>query len=549
MSNPFHLDRITRRALLQRAFFIAAASAAALPASADAAATRGRLTANPFALLGVASGDPGPTSVVLWCRLALDLADTKRWGLAADAYRVAWEIRPAGEPNARPVRSGLAVAARDRGYAVHVEVGGLMPGRSYAYTFRLSDFEASGLTRTAPAPSVLADRLRFCACSCAEYEYELYFAYDEIAKEQPDFVLHLGDYIYEETYDRFFKPGADRRPRRLRFDRETPLRTLDQYRRRYAEHKSDPMLQRAHAAAPWIVTWDDHEVANDYAGERSGEQDEKDFLARQIAAYRAYFENMPIRLSTLPVRQGRRQLYRSLSFGRLLNLAMLDERQYRDPQACRFDKLPDSKNIALADCPDLEADRTMLGRAQEAWIDGVLRNSQARWNILAQGVMFAHLETRRARKPGGSDGPHMWNDAWAGYLPARQRMIDLLARHRDKNPVVLSGDIHAHFVNRIFKDWRRPGIDLVAPEFVTTSVSSFSRDLSPIVADEANRDVVVYHGKAGHGYMSFELTPAALEAVMVRLVDIDHKAVSAKADRSARFRVEAGNPEVKAITA
>lgn len=543
---PLIADLASRRDLMQRALWMAAAGAAA-PTAGLGASLAEKMTANPFHLLGIASGDPSSTSVVLWARLALDLADTESWGLASDSYRVTWEIRPAGQPKAQPVRSGTVIAARAKAYAVHVEAVGLRPARPYAYTFRIGEFEASGLTRTAPAPGVLAERLRFCFGSCAEYENELFFAYDQMAKEKPDFIVHLGDYIYEETYDRFYKSGSDPRARRLRFDRDQPLRTLAQYRRRYAEHKTDAMLQRAHTAAPWIVTWDDHEVANDYAGGNPAEPDEKDFIARRVAAYRAYFENMPIRLSTLPVRENRRQLYRNLGFGRLLNLSMLDERQYRDPQACRFDKSSGGKNLALADCPQLESNRTLLGAGQERWIDQILTRSEARWNVLAQGVMFAHLETRRAAKDKTRTDPHMWNDTWSGYLPARQRMIELLARHRTKNPIVLSGDIHAHFVNRIFRDWKRPGADPVAPEFVTAAVSSFARDLTPIVSDEANKEVVAFYDAGSQGYVSCEVTPQAFEATMVRIKDKDRASGSATADRSARFRVQYGNPEPKSL--
>lgn len=540
-------DQITRRGLMQRAFMTAAAGML-VPSPSGAQPGPAKVAADPFKLLGVASGDPWATGVVLWCRPALDLSDTDRWGLAADSYRVTWEVRAADQPKGRPVRSGIAIATRAKGYAVHVEVGGLQPGRPYSYTFRLGEFEASGLTRTAPAAHVMTQKLRFCFGSCAEYEYELYYAYDQMAAEKPDFIVWLGDYIYEETYDRYFKPGApDPRARRLKFDRDQPLRTLAQYRRRYAEHKTDTMLQRAHAAAPWIATWDDHEVANDYAGGNSAIADEKDFVARRIAAYRAFFENMPIRLSVLPVREGRRQLYRNLNFGRLLNLSMLDERQYRDPQACRFDGKSGGKNIALADCPQLESNRSILGTAQERWIAAQLGASQSRWSVLAQGVMLAHLETRNEAKPKGRTDPHMWNDTWSGYLPARQRMIELAANHRAKNPIVLGGDIHSHFVNRVFRDWRKPGTDLVMPEFVTAAVSSFVRDLTSIVSDEANKDVVAFYDKSHHGYVSCEVTPEAFEATMVRIVDKDRTAGTCKTDRSARFRVENGNPEPKRV--
>ncbi len=540
------IDFASRRDLIRHALVLAATGVAA-PTHALGAPTPLKLASDPFKLLGVASGDPTATGVVLWSRLALDLSDVERWGLSADNYRVTWEVRPAGQLKGRPLRSGVALAVREKAYAVHVEVGGLLPARPYAYTFRIGDFEASGLTRTAPAPGVLADKLKFCFGSCAEYEYELFFAYDQMAKEQPDFIVWLGDYIYEETYDKYYKTGADPRARRLKFDRDEPLRTLAQYRRRYAEHKADPMLQRAHAAAPWIATWDDHEVANDYAGGQSAIPDEKDFIARRVAAYRAFFENMPIRLSTLPVRENRRQLYRNLGFGRLLNLSMLDERQYRDPQACRFDKGSGGKNLALADCPQLESNRSILGGGQEKWIEQVLARSQSRWNVLAQGVMFAHLETRRATKDKSRTDAHMWNDTWSGYLPARQRMIELLAKHKAKNPVVLSGDIHAHFVNRVFRDWKKPGADLVAPEFVTAAVSSFARDLTNIVSDEKNKDVVAFYDAKSQGYVSCEVTPQAFEATMVRITNKDRAAGTSTVDRTAKFRVEHGKAEPKSV--
>lgn len=531
----------SRRDVLRHAL-IAGAASAAMP-TALAAAPAEAVEQDPFRLLGVASGDPTATGVVLWCRLALDLSDAERWGLSASAYRVSWEVRLADKPNARPVRAGTAIAARDRGYAVHAEVTGLAPAQAYVYRFRIGRHEAGGTTRTAPAASVMADRLRLCFCSCAEYENELYFAYGHMADEKPDLIVHLGDYIYEETYDRYYKKGLDTRARRLTFDRDQPLRTLAQYRRRYAEHKTDPMLQRAHAAAPWVMTWDDHEVANDYAGGNSANAKETDFLQRRIAAYRAYFENMPIRLSTLPVREGRRQLYRGFDFGRLMSLQMLDERQYRDPQACRFDKLPGGKNVGLADCAQLESNRTILGTAQERWIAGQLAASKSRWNLLAQGVMFAHLETRNDPKLKGRRDPHMWNDTWSGYLPARQRMIELLAQNKAKNPVVVSGDIHAHFVNRIYRDWRKPGADLVAPELVVAAVSSFARDLTPIVSDERNKDVVAFYDAKSNGYVRCDVTPDAIEATMVRLTNKNRADGTSIADRSVRFRIAAGNPD------
>ena len=232
---------LSRRELLQVALSTAAAATAA-PAMAAAAPVAPALASNPFRLLGVASGDPIPTGVVLWSRLALDLADTERWGL--DSRCLSGRAGRCGRPTAAGASAALrasATAAREKGYAVARRGRRACCQRGPTPTrFRIGDFEAPGLTRTAPARRrYWRSELRFCFGSCAEYEYELYFVYDAIANEKPDLVVHLGDYIYEETYDRFFKAGPDTRARRLQFDREQPLTTLAQYRRRYAEHKTD----------------------------------------------------------------------------------------------------------------------------------------------------------------------------------------------------------------------------------------------------------------------------------------------------------------------
>ena len=204
---------VTRRELMHGAFATAAAGMLA-PIRASAA-TGASLRSDPFQLLGVASGDPLPDGVVLWCRLALDLEDGKRWGLSDDAYRVEWEIRDT-ERSGQPVAaSGTAIASADRGYAVHVEATGLKPATRYAYRFTLGDFSAEGQTLTAPAAGTTPDKLRFAFCSCAEYEFAFPHAYELMARDEPDFIVHLGDYIYEATYDQFYRfdaPAPARRP-------------------------------------------------------------------------------------------------------------------------------------------------------------------------------------------------------------------------------------------------------------------------------------------------------------------------------------------------
>jgi alkaline phosphatase D len=553
------LPGMDRRALVRHALAVAAAGLAPVRAVAEPQ-SRPRLHADPFAMLGVASGDPWPTGVVLWTRLALDLSDPDSWGLGERSYAVDWEVLDADAPGRGAVRSGRTSALRGRGYAVHVEVDGLQPGRSYRYRFRTGDYSVEGTTRTAPAVGQPLDRLRFAFASCAEYENERYYAYDLMAADAPDFVVHLGDYIYNGSYSRFWPPGTA--ARRLAYDTDAPVATLAQYRRRYAEYRAeeDGFLRRLHSVTPFIVTWDDHEFANDYAAEQSELRDENKerFVARRAAAYRAYFENLPLRLSSLsPLPRGGRRLHRDFAFGDLLRLFVLDTRQYRSPQPCPWGARFGGRLVSEHDCPDISSPRrTMLGAGQERWLSAGLSQAKERWSVLASGVPFAVLDGQRERRAMagaiGSDRnrPHVWTDSWSGYLGARQRLVDLIASHRQKNPIVISGDIHNHFVNNIFADWTRPGTTpLVATEFTTTAISSRVRDLGELAAANAASDgkpgTVVWHEGKSHGYVLCDVTRDAFEATMVTVKDKNPIARTARADKSVRFTIAAGDPRAR----
>lgn len=537
MSQAF--NRISRRAFLNRAA-AAAASALLAPALSIPSQARPQFSSNPFTL-GVASGDPLPDAVVLWTRLMADLADPETWGLSQPSYNLQWAIYDA-EEKGKAVQSGSAIAAREKGYAVHVEVAGLKPGRRYRYRFWCGDEESpEGLTKTAPAPDMLA-KLRFGFCSCAEYENELFHAYRTMAEDDLDFAVHLGDYIYEEVYEKYRIKAGTPTARRLQFDRyddkyePIALTTLGQFRRRYAEHKLDPDLQEVHRVTPWIVTWDDHEVENDYAGLSPVIGDPAAFIQKRINAYQAYFENMPLRLSSLPLEANGRQLYRSFDFGKLLRLIMLDERQYRDAQACR-----DKKVIDPNACPDYAKERQMLGQQQFDWLARNLAASPATWNVLAQGVMFAMLDARD--KDDGSF--RAWYDAWAGYPWAQSAVIELLAKNRGKNPIIISGDIHSHWVNRIRRhengEWQT-----VAPEFVCTSISSRLRDWPD--AARRNADTVVFHNGENHGYVLMQVTPEHLTGTMVMMIKDRHDPVRKPvADYSWAFRVTPGQPDPRRV--
>ncbi|MDX2309330.1 MAG: alkaline phosphatase D family protein [Hyphomicrobium sp.] len=553
---------------------MAAAAAALAKPSGVLAADGAGLPKDPFAMLGVASGDPTPDGIVIWCRLVLDLEDGARWGLPELAYAVRWELRDL-EADGRPVAaSGTAIAASDNGYAVHVEVNGLKPATRYAYRFMLGDHGADGVTLTAPARDAPIEKLRFAFCSCAEYELAWPYAYEFMARDEPAFIVHLGDYIYETTYDQYFRSdleqraprdgcesviGGRKRVRFLKYDRTQKVETLAQFRRRYGEYKRDPRLKSAHQRVPFIVTWDDHEVENDYAGPFSEVREAQDFLERRTNAYRAYFENLPIRLSVLPVSSNRRQLFRGFDFGTLLRLNMLDERQYRSDQACQSPLRGGGRAVALSECAEIEAMigadgamRDMLGEAQSLWLARQLETSTATWNVLAQGVMMAAIDSRRDcnfDKP--KTEPYVWTDGWGGYAAARQRMVELLDAHRAKNPLVLSGDVHSHFVTRVLADWKDQSSGSVAPEFVCTAISSNLRNYEPWMGPgSGNERTIVDIDCRHHGYTLCDVTPEHFDVTAMKVVPdaFMPKIEDVRAEKSFTYRVTAGDPEPRKIS-
>ncbi len=282
---------------------------------------RARMPADPFTL-GVASGEPAPDGVVLWTRLAPDpLADDGLGGMPPRSVEVEWEIATDDRFSTVEQR-GVVTATPESAHSVHVEPVGLRPGADYFYRFRAEGFlSPSGRTRTAPAPDASAT-LTMCVASCSNLEHGWFTAYRRLAEETPDLVVHLGDYQYEFA-------GRDGGVRR-HAGPETV--TLADYRRRYAQYKTDPDLQAAHAVAPWLVVFDDHEVADNWADE-TPEQPAPDFPARRAAALRAYYENMPLRSSAMP-HGAAMQLFRRVDWGALATFHMLDTRQYRSDQAC-----------------------------------------------------------------------------------------------------------------------------------------------------------------------------------------------------------------------
>ncbi len=481
------LDSLARRRVLARLAgtggLIAAATFAA-PACAQWKAVD-----DPFTL-GVASGDPAPDGFVIWTRLA---PQPLGGGMPPQRVAVEWLIAE-DEAMSRVVRRGSASAEPELGHSVHVEVEGLLPERWYWYRF-IAGGAASpvGRARTAPAVGAPVAALRFAYVSCQNFEHGHYAGYLRLAEEELDLVVHLGDYIYENS-------SAAEMPRRHDTGKE-PV-TLAEYRDRHAWYKTDASLRLAHQRFTWAVTWDDHEVENDYAADQSENRDDpKWFLERRAAAYQAYYEHLPLRRASLP-RGPDLLLYRRLAFGDLATFHLLDNRQYRSDQVCGEGRRGGG-NVVEKCSARLDPALTMWGATQEQWLDDGLRASRARWNVLAQSLMMGQF---RARNAAGND-VH-WTDGWDGYAHARSRFLQRIAEIRVSNPVSIGGDIHSYWANELKPDFDDERSPVVATEFVGTSMSSRGTAYaSTVKALPLNPHVKFFESRL-RGYVRCEVTPA-----------------------------------------
>ncbi len=453
--DPFAFDR---RTVLRGA--LGAGLIGIVPASAGAAAPASFST-DPFTL-GIASGDPAPDGFVLWTRLAPEPLKA-RGGMSAQPVEVTVEI--ADDPAmTRILRSERTTAYLELAHSVHVEVEGLAPGRDYFYRFRAGGADSPiGRARTLPAPDATLPQLRFASAGCQRWEGGYYAAWRAIAEEQLDFVFHYGDYIYEYGYAATDKNDAPW-PRTMPKDFPACY-TLTDYRRRYALYKSDPDLKAAHAACPFVISFDDHEIANNWASDSDPEQTPPEaFLFRRAMALQAWYEHMPVRRAQRP-RGPDVQAYRGFRFGKLADIAVLDTRQYRSRQPCG--------DGFLAGCTEADApDRTMLGAAQEQWLATRLKQGDATWRVLAQQVLFAPFDWRGFPKIEDKGEPVFDVDTWNGATAARDRLIAMLDEAKVTNAVVLSGDLHRSLALELHRDARNPNSPCVGVEFLSTSISS-----------------------------------------------------------------------------
>jgi alkaline phosphatase D len=520
-ATPTHPPMMSRRHFLRSAVAVAA-TGLVTPTLNRQAPAQVRFTGYPFTL-GVASGCPQPDRVVLWTRLAPE--PLAGGGMEPGRVEVHWEIAHDEHFHAL-VQKGSVWTAQELGHSVHVEVHGLEPARWYWYRFLVRDeISPVGRTRTAPALDAAVERLRLAVASCQHYEQGYFSAYRHVAEEDVDLVVFVGDYIYESSW-------GDQPVRRHAGPEPT---TLVEYRNRHAQYRTDPDLQRMHALVPWLVTWDDHEVDNDYANDQSEHLDPQ-FLVRRAAAYQAYYEHMPLRHTARP-RGASLRLYDRYMFGRLLQVYLLDDRQYRSPQACPRPGMGGSTVVHPARCPELrDPGRTFLGAEQEAWLQEALGSSPAHWNVLAQQTLMAQHDWQ----PGPEQS--FWTDGWDGYPVARTRLVSFMADTRPANPLVIGGDVHSYWVSDLKPDFDDPQSPVVATEVCGTSITSQGPPQERVDASQADNPHIKFAQSEKRGYVCLEITPQRCEA-RLRTID-DAKKRASSVTTFASFVVENGRPGV-----
>jgi alkaline phosphatase D len=483
------------------------------------------LADDPFTL-GVASGDPRPNSVMIWTRLAPKPLEPDG-GYSGPRVSMQWEVAE-DEKFAKIAQRGTTIAAPELGNSVHVDVDGLAPDRWYFYRFLLQNGASPvGRLRTAPAAGGVAP-FRLGVVSCQQYEQGYYTAYDHLAKEgQLDLVAHLGDYIYEY--------GGNTNA--VRTYATSEIRTIDQYRIRYAQTKTDKDLRAAHAAAPWVVTWDDHEVDNNYAtlnGENLMESEEQ-MRVRRAAAYQAWWENQPVRVPRVKS-WADLNITRRIEWGALASMHVLDTRQYRTDQNCG----DGNKDVPCGDWGNTS--HTMMGAEQEKWLDDGMAASRARWQVLANQVRIAPYDQKNG------EGNRFGMDTWAGYPAALDRLLKTIATRAPNRTVAITGDIHSNWVNELPVRRERPTETKLAAEFIGTSISSGGdgSEAQPTWTDLARSEnpFTLWHNNR-RGYMVCDVSTDEWKTTY-RTVDYITKP-DAPVKTAATFAVSHGKPGIRRL--
>jgi alkaline phosphatase D len=523
---PDRRANLARRRRMSRRIFTGASlttlTAAGVLGAQSARADGAWRQQDPFTL-GVASGDPTSSSVVLWTRLAVDPhALDGRGGMPAVPVEVRWEL--ARDERFRDiVRRGTETARPEEAHSLHVELEDLPADSEFFYRFRCGrHVSRTGRALTTPAPGSTRN-LRMVHLSCSHWEGGWFTAYRRAAEDRPDLVFALGDYIYEGGPG---TSGVRTHPHRL-------CTTLEDYRLRYATYRTDPDLQELHATAPWIVTWDDHEIQDNWAGVHPKDGVPTDaWMARRIAAQQAYYENMPLRRTSAPVGSSI-QLFRRLHWGDLATFHVLDTRQYRDLQACH----DGGRTWWFTDCAEQEDPaRTLLGADQMQWLQDGMIAASTTWQLLAQSVFFA--------KRDNAAGPTttMSSDGWDGYRADRDQVVRTWAEHEVATPVVLTGDVHVHFANELKADFWEPDSPTLGVELVTTAITS-GGDGSDVVSGEETvlaENPHIKYIRSRRGYVLSEYSTEELRVEYKTLAAVTRPGEEIGVDRT--YVVPAGEP-------
>jgi alkaline phosphatase D len=516
----------------RRELIRAASLAASLQAISYKVFSQSAFKDTPFKL-GIASGSPTPDGVVLWTKLVSD----SLFGFGDKPIDVVWQVAH-DERFERIALQGTSAALPQLGYAVHAEPRGLQSDRWYFYRFIVGQGASAqvsdvGRTRTAPAFGARADKLRFAFASCQNWDHGYFAAYRQMVADSPDLVVFLGDYIYEYASPKKPNPNFPRR-------NELPTAvTLSDYRDRYALYKSDPLLQAAHRTCPWLVTWDDHEVENDYASDRGeGIALPAEFLARRAVAYQVYYEHMPLPASALArglaglgQNDGLRVNQR-VAWGNLASFHILDCRQYRDYQACQKPNRGGSNMVKATECDELNnPNRSMLGKPQERWLaeglalDAKQNKDSQPWSVIAQSTLLAKINAPADKEP------RIWTDGWEGYPFAKRRLLESMQTQPSLHPIILSGDVHLNVV---------ANVEGIATEFCGTSLTSQTNwhpEREP--SFYTDNPHVKYFNSDKRGYALAEVTPKLWTTTLMGVADV-RDAASATAP-IAQFAVERGD--------
>lgn len=479
---------------------------------------------------GVASGDPLPESVIIWTRVTPEYEDTiqVKWSVYADP-----ELQ-------QLISEGNAATHQGQDYTIKVEVSDLNPGQFYYYQFNYQDTKSIvGRTKTA---SLAPERVNLVFASCSNYEAGFFNAYRKISEiDSLDAVVHLGDYIYEyepkrygdTTLGRFHYPANE-------------IKTLADYRGRYAQYRTDPDLIKAHQMHPWITIWDDHEISNNAyqeGAENHQPEQEGDWEARKEAARKAYYEWLPVRGNASG------ELYRKFAFGDMAEMFMLDGRL-----AGRSQQLDSMSQEGYMD-----SSRSMLGQQQLQWLQQNLRQSEATWKILGNQVVFAGIDVSHF-----VPGRQRFMDMWDGYPVERQKIIHNIQENQIENFVVVTGDFHSSLGLEVYQEplqlsgYQDEDASLNAGvEFVVHSITSANLDesfpeervnqIKTAYQQDTHNPHIKYANLQDHGYFLLHLNQDYALGQFVYMDHIDRKSEGQRIKQ--QFKVENGVSKLKPVSA